>query len=87
MMQKLRSSHINSDPSRASVPDSTAATNRNLRSADVIGLAAARAIHRPQTPGHWMTQANTVETREHASQRFFLQDEPLLRFRDFDAGP
>jgi hypothetical protein len=51
-MQKLRSSHINSDPSRASVPDSTAATNRNLRSADVIGLAAARAIHRPQTPGH-----------------------------------
>jgi hypothetical protein len=86
-MQRLRSSHTSSDPSRASVPGSTAAKNRNLRSADVISLAAARVIHRPQTSGHRMTQANTVETREHASQRFFLQDEPLLRFRDFDAGP
>jgi hypothetical protein len=34
-----------------------------------------------------MMQATIVEeARERTLQGFFLQDEPLLRFRDFDAG-
>jgi hypothetical protein len=87
-MQRLRSSYTSSDPNRSSVPGSIAAADRNLRAAEVISLDAARAIFRPQVPEHRMTAAEIIEgTREHALRGFFLRDEPLLRFRDFDAGP
>ena len=73
MMHRLRSS--------------LAATNRNLRSAEVIDIDAARATRRRQALGPRVTQATILETRERTSNKFFLQDEPLLRFRDFDARP
>jgi hypothetical protein len=86
-MQRPRSSHTNSDPSRSSVPGSAAATSPILRSAKVISLHAVRTVLRPQAPGRRMMQATIVEeVRERTLQGFFLQDEPLLRFRDFDAG-
>ena len=85
-MHRPRSTHTNSEPSRSSVPGTAAATSPILRSAKVISLHAARS---PPTaaPGRRMMQATIVEeARERTLQGVFLQDETLLRFRDFDAA-
>ena len=54
----------------------------------MISLDAARAARRAQVPPNPMLYAKTLEeARERTVHGFFLHDEPLLRFRDFDGGP
>jgi hypothetical protein len=87
-MQELRFSHVSPDPAHSSVPSRVAATDRTLRTAEVISLDEVRAVFRPRAPERRTTQAEIIEnTRATAARKFFLQDESLLRFRDFDAGP
>ena len=83
-MQRRRSPWTCSYPSLASVPGSA---DRKLRKAEVISLDAAHTVSRPQVPKRRMTQPEIMqEPRKSASQEFFLQDEPLFRFRDFRVG-
>ena len=49
-MQELQFSHASSDPAHSSVPSRVAATDRTLRTAEVISLDEVRAIFRPRAP-------------------------------------